>query len=482
MAGLLENMLVRKVPFHSTMTEMNHLGRAFVAKPEKMASYFDQLFTSSYYSDNPLTTMLLGEQRVKEIEVGTTEWEYDIRGASQRPVVVVENMHDSSIKIGYANSTILLKADEKYFVAGDHLSPGNPDIQVRVEKDPVRHGDGYIYYCVNAKSGFTESISQDYFKPGTRWNKLFSTYEEGSEQSGSTMYSFPITLKNRMSRVRKMYKITGDVATEALAVQLTGQGGKKYNTWVKYAEAEYWQQWYRELENLYWYAIKSEHMEGSTGRKVYTGPGVHQQIMDNGHKHYYSTLTAKLFQEFTMDIFFARKRPGKRGIVRVGTGEIGMMLLSEALQNDAKNTGFTLLTGDQFVRQTNSPYHKNALVYGSQFVAYQMANGAELQVFHVPGYDDPTINSEIDPVTGWPKGSMRYTFLDVGDMMDSNIKLVSKRGGYTMNYIEGLASPYGNVAAHDSKHAGDYYEMHCKKQTGIHIEDPTRTGMLILNR
>jgi len=45
-----------------------------------------------------------------------------------------------------------------------------------------------------------------------------------------------------------------------------------------------------------------------------------------------------------------------------------------------------------------------------------------------------------------------------------------------------LHTPYGPVNKGSMAHSGDYYEMHVQKQCGVHIEDVTRCGELILSR
>ena len=82
-----------------------------------------------------------------------------------------------------------------------------------------------------------------YLQYGQQWGKLYSKYEEAAEQSGSTQFSMPISLMNRMSLYRKEYKITNYAATEvlAIAIPVIREGGKveMVTNWVKYAEIEY---------------------------------------------------------------------------------------------------------------------------------------------------------------------------------------------------------------------------------------------------
>ena len=119
-------------------------------------------------------------------------------------------------------------------------------------------------------------------------------------------------------------------AEEALAVKIADSKGGYHDSWIKYAEVEYWRQWYRELERAYWYNRKAKSIEGSTGRSVDSFSGIQEQLEDS-HTHYYTDLTAKLIEEFLLDIFYSRVKPGSGRKIKVFTGEYGMLLFNSAM-------------------------------------------------------------------------------------------------------------------------------------------------------
>ena len=375
----------------------------------------------------------------------------------------------------------------EWWVAGDTISPGTSDkrFQCRVQQAPIRHGSsGWIYRVKLNDDRDGAFLPTQYLQPGTPWGKLFSQYEEASEQSGSTNYAMPQELTNRLSRYRKHYKVTGDVATDGvLAVKMVNSKGKTFDTWIGYAEAVYWSQWYKELERGYWYSRSTDRTIGANGRPIYSGPGVQQQLEDS-HKEYYSVFTARLLEEYLMDIFYSRTAPGSSARkIKAYTGEYGMLQFHKAVTDIAQNSGF-ITVNNEFLNKTKSPYHSNALSYGGQFTHYKMANGTEVELVHNPMYDDQTINFEIDPITGKPVESLRYTFLDFsGQGGDSNMKLIHKKEGYKHWYVGGGQTPYGpNSNNGIGSHSGDYYEIHLLKQCGVHIHDVTRCGELVLKR
>jgi len=477
------NLITRRLPWHANMTEANHLGRALMIKPDVFQDKMTQIFTSkNYFSDNPLSSVLFSSGRT--IDTNSREWEWSLKGANTRPLVTVEKV-ELSAQPGRFNTSFKLKLDENWYIAGDIITPGttNKKYQSRIQENPVRSGNGWVYTLRLMSDDPKDFIPTKYLEPGIRWGKLYSQYEEGAEQSGSTQYSMPIMLKNKMGRLRKMYEVTGDVSNEVLAVKIPDSKGKLHSSWINYAEVEYWQQWYREIERNNWYSRSTQRVMGATGRPVVTGPGIQQQLEDS-HIHRYTHLTSKLIEEYLMDIFYARVKPGSRRSIKAYTGEYGMLLFHRAMKQLIRDEGWQIVgTNFKPIVGAKSEYHNNAYAVGYQFVKYMMANGIELELIHNPLYDDQEINFEIDPVTGRPMESMRITFLDFsGEGKDSNIKMVTKTNGLKFGYVAGLTSPYGPIKGKLMSHSGDYYSMHIQKEFGVHVEDVTRCGELILSR
>lgn len=482
----LNNKLITKqMPWHANMTELNHLGAALLTKPTLFEGKMNQLFTAYRYSDNPLSTMLTGKA---EKTITTTRWEWNMKGATTRPLVITENIEPSdNTTPGKYKQPFKIKLDEPWYIHGDIIHPGtsNKKYQLRIQSaSGAKQGKGYVYEVRGLWDDPQMFLPVQYLKPGQQWAKLYSQYEEAAEQSGSTQYSAPIAMESKMGRYRKQYRVTGDAAQEVLAVRLQDSKGKYHDGWIGYAEVEYWEQWYRELERGNWYSRSTDTVLGANGRPIYSGPGV-QELLEDSHQHSYSFLTAKLVEEFLMDIFYSRVKPGKQRSIKGWSGEYGMIQFHRAIMDWAeKKRGFITVVDQFMIDKTTSPYNQNALVAGYQFVKYRMANGAELELIHNPLYDDREINFEVDPLTGYPVESQRITFLDFSNQngADSNIMLVNKKDSFKLAYICGLQTPYGPANKGQQAHSGDYYEMHVQKQQGVHIEDISRCGELILER
>lgn len=483
MAKVASKLITKQMPWHANMTELNHLGAALIAKPDKFESKIGQLFTAERYSDNPFTAMALKEG--KQETTNSSVWEWDLRAGITRPLVSMENVNKPTVtQPGKFKTTFKLKLDENWYEPGDIIHPGasNKKYQVRIQEEGMPQGNGFIYTVRLMSDNPQDFLPLQYLQAGQQWGKLYSQYEEAAEQSGSTQYALPITLENRMSRFRKKYKVTGDAHDEVLAVKIPDSTGTYHDSWIKYAEVEYWQQWYRELERGFWYSRSTDTVLGANNRPIRTGPGFQEQL-EESHVHRYSFLSIKLIEEYLMDIFYSRKKPGEGRRIKAFTGEYGMLMFHKAVQNVALNSGFIQIVQDLMIQKTNSPYHSNALVAGYQFTKYRMGNGAELELVHNPLYDDREINFELDPITGYPVESQRISFMDFsGEGKNSNIRIVNKNKSYKLGYVAGLTNPYGSNDGKLMSHSGNYYEMHVEKQCGLHIEDISRCGELIFSR
>ena len=481
MATLGSKLITKEQQWHANLTEKNHLGKALLIKPELLEGTMNTLFSAqNYYSSNPLSSVLLGIPH-GERTISSTEWEWELKGPERRPLVVTEKVSELSgdSTPGKFKQPFDIVLDENWWLPGDIIYPGtaSKQYQARVQEGSRRQGTGFRYTLVMMGDDSNFMPSQ-YLEPGQQWIKLFSKYEEGANQSGSTQYSMPMAFRNSMSRYRKEYKVTDCASTEVLRVAIPGSDGNYYNTWIRYAEVEYFQQWYRELELGRWYSRSTNGVRGATGRSVISGPGL-QQMLEDSHIERYSHLSAKLIEEYLMDIFYGRVKPGKQRNIKGFTGEYGMLMFSRAMLDWMNKSGF-ILNAETFVQKASSDLNPNSLQVGFQVVRYNMSNGCSLELYHNPLYDDRDLHLEVDPLTGYPIESQRITFLDFsGENGKSNIQVMNKDKGFAFGYVKGLYGPYGPNQGGDMAHSGAYYEMHIQKDEGIHVEDVTKCGELI---
>ena len=393
MATLGNKLIVQQLPWHANMTELNHLGANLSAKPYAFEGVMKQLFSASnIYASNPLSSLLFDMGSEKTIT--QLDWEWQLRGADNKPLVVVENIEPAGKSLGKGRTTFRIKVDQNWYVAGDVITPlnGPKKFQCRIMEEPQRHGTGWVYTVRLKDDDFNASLPGVFLEPGQEWGKLFSEYEEAAEQSGSTQYSMPLSLTDHMNKFRKKYKITDYAGQEVLAVKVPGPDGQLYDSWIKLAEATFWKQW------------------------------------------------------------------AKRGWL-------------------IANSNFSP------IQKAGSSITSNGYAAGYQFVKYIAHNGIEVELVHMPLYDDRSLNRQIDPVTGFPVESMRFTFIDFsGENGGTNLSIMKKANSFSSWYVAGGYGPFGPNKSGLAAHSGEYYEMHVSETFGLHLEDVTRCGELILRR
>ncbi len=137
--SLLQNSMVTKqMPWHSNMTELNHLGAALIAKPAVFESKMNQLFTAHRYSDNPLTSNLVGLG--KEETIGSSQWEWELKGANTRPLVTVARSEPSgNLTPGKGKQPFLITLDEPWYVPGDIIFPGTSNVEFKKKLEKQVH-------------------------------------------------------------------------------------------------------------------------------------------------------------------------------------------------------------------------------------------------------------------------------------------------------------------------------------------------------
>lgn len=478
----LGKLPIMRLPRHANMTELNHLGLNLAAQPYKFEGAINQMFSAfNIYADNPLTSSILGLGAEKAIT--SLEWEWSLKTEDGIPLVVTEDIEPSDKRLGEGRTTFRIKLDQNWYVPGDVITPkaGSKKIQCRIMEEPQRHGTGWVYTVRLKQDDINAFLPREFTKPGTEWTKMFSEYEEAAVQSGSTQYGMPISFKDYMSKFRKHYKVTDYAGQEVLAMQLQDKNGKKHNAWIPLAEATFWKEWAREKEVALIYNRSSRSIEGSTGRPVRSFAGLHEKIEEDGHTYYYSNFSARLLEDFILDISYGRSTPGSGSRkLKVFTGEYGMILFHRAVMDNINSKGWTILsTSFNPIQKTNSQYSSNAYAAGYQFTKFLAPNGIEVEVVHMPLYDDRSLNTQIDPITGYPVESMRFTFLDFTDGDGgNNIQIMKKKDAFRSWYVNGGYSANSQGSAF-AAHAGEYYEMHCSDTFGLHLGDATRCGSLI---
>jgi len=475
-------------------TMENHLGYNAYIKPTQIAQDAVQFIATTKSLSKGITPLMdLTKGQGKTITIDTREWEWKLYGTSCRPAIVIENVEEGNETCGIQFTKFKLKLDSDYYVIGDVLAPRGPkQFQARIQEEPVPDGNGYIYTLALMTDDPTFYLPSKFLQSGEQWKKMFSTYSEARVGAGSTMYNESpyFIMRSWLTHTAKKYRITGDAARARLVVRplivdsKTGKTDKGSDMWYHYAEAVAEREWKEEQEYILMYSRSTKKViDEQTGLPVNQGPGL-QELMEEGNVHYYNNFTIRLVENFLRDIFFNRVKPENRNIYML-TGQIGLEMFDKAVKNII-NGNFS----DQAVYYIDDSGNKvdrsqgGTLAYGNYYKAYNMQWGTLIPVWF-PLYDDLEKHTEINPDTGYPTESQRFTFLNLGlgdGMTSDNIMYVERKDSESFGYMCGTYTPYGpNKGNMPMSYPGDYFDVYRTKQLGIQLTDPKLTGELIFN-
>lgn len=277
------------------------------------------------------------------------------------------------------------------------------------------------------------------------------------------------------------YDITGSAYSTVLAIALKDpKSGKSSYLWADFQEWKALREWTSRIERFLVYSKYNAQPDGTTdlmgtsGRPVYIGAGLLQQIAP-ANKRYYTQLTAELLEDFLFDLSYNILGSTERKFVAL-TGEMGMREFDRILKE--KVAGFQLID-TKFVTGGGQE-----LTLGGQFTTYKMTNGIELTLKHCPLYDNIIHNRQLHPITGKPLESYRFTFLDFGrrDGEPNIVKVVRKGREMVQWYTGGSVAPGAGYAKSIStlrSNARDGYQVHFLGEVGLMVRDPRACGELI---
>lgn len=460
------------------LTDQNHLASAYLTEPETVNSVLSFIFGTNY--GNPLQLITGGLGRSKTIS--NRQYDWNLMGDLEEPVAIIGNYGDLGLTPGLYGQPFRLKLAKKHLVSGEVCVLDNRDFPVIVDSDPFQDGEGFCYQFKLLSPDPSVFVPLQLLAAGKQVSKDYSAYEEGSSRSGITTYATPFKLRNHLTTQRKTYEITGSASTDVMVIAMQDPKTKKTSRmWTDIQQWTAMAQWFRENERADMYSVYNAKangtvdLQGTTGRAVYIGSGLREQIAP-ANKRTYNVLTENIIREFMMDLSYNVIDKGQRKFVAL-CGEFFMDAFDRAMKQSVSKYN---LIDTHFVSGSGQD-----LALGGQYTTYRGLNGTEITLMHMPMYDDPIHNRQLHPVSGRPLESYRATFIDYG-MYDgeSNIQKVAKAGRENVMWqTSGSVSAAGHSTsiANIRSNTTDGYAIHMLSETGIYIKNPLSCGELICN-
>ncbi len=469
--------------WHTGLTQASHLSTFFLTEPALASEVVTRVYNKYNGYRNALSFLTTGTGRTKELDNIVYRW--PLMGDSQKaiPISVAQSVYnDGSTTPGINFTTFRVGLPEKWFSLGDVLVPDDARYALRVMEEPYQDGIDFVYTLQLVTKDPTAYIPQTLVTNGKELSKDYNLVEHDmSRTSGDTTYATPFMMEGVMSTHRKKYSVSGAAQEKVLVISLMHPDGKQVaNTWVKYAEWEFWSQWMDEIEKSLLFgkgnvnkANGSTNMKGVSGNPIYSGSGLEDQIAP-ANKRYYTSLTEQVIRDFMDDLAYNGTEDGPRNYVAL-CGRQFMNLFDQAMKRSASN--FTTVDS-KFLHGSGQE-----MKLGAQFISYIGLNGDTITLKECPMYNEVVRNRQLHPQTGRPVESYKATFINFKSYgSESNVQKVYHKGREMSTiYIEGMCSPYGMNKGKSVASPTDGYEFHALSECGIMLKDPTDAGQLILD-
>jgi len=477
----ISDLQISKQNWHSGLTEANHLRNFYMLEPEMASQVVTRVYNKQNGYKNALSFLTGGLGKAKEMNDIIYRW--SVMGDSRKAISITRGVFDHvSEKPGIAATTFKVGVGEKWFALGDVLVPDDNRYSLRVMSDPYDDGTDIILTCQLVTNNQADYITEGLLAVGKELSKDFNAVEnDASETSGETHFTNPVLLQNYMFTLRKKYSVTGAVHDKVLTMKLMNPDGSELaNTWVKYAEWEFWCQWMDEIELALMYGksnIKADgttDMKGASGHAVYMSAGLEQQIAPS-NKRYYSTLTEQTIRNFMNDLAFNGTEDGEREYVAL-CGRNFMDLFDQAMKVSARQWN---LVDTKFITGSGQE-----LALGGQFKTYVGLNGDKITLKEYAPYNSTWRNRLLHPQTNRPAESYKATFLNFKSYSggEPNIQKVYTKGREMVStYVEGLYGPTGPKKNGSSATGKDGYDFIAMTEQGVMLKNPTDAAQLILD-
>lgn len=469
--------------WHTGLTQASHLSEFFLTEPALASEVVTRVYNKYNGYRNALSFLTSGTGRTKELDNIVYRW--PLMGDSEKavPISVSQATYgDGGSTPGINFTTFRVGLPEKWFSLGDVLVPDDARYALYVKEEPYQDGIHFVYTLQLLTKDPTAYIPPALVANGKELSKDYNIVEhDHSRTGGDTTYATPFMMENVMSTFRKKYSVSGAAQAKVLVISLMGPDGKQMaNTWVKYAEWEFWSQWMDEIERSLLFGKSNvnktngtTNIKGVSGNPIYSAAGLEEQIAP-ANKRYYTTFTEQVLRDFMDDLAYNGTEDGPRNYVAL-CGRQFMNLFDQAMKRSASN--FTTVDS-KFLHGSGQE-----MKLGAQFISYVGLNGDTITLKECPMYNEVIRNRQLHPQTGRPVESYKATFLNFKSYgQESNIQKVYHKGReMSTMYIEGLCSPFGMKKGGTGAVPVDGYEFHALSECGIMLKDPTDAGQLILD-
>lgn len=486
----ISNLVIGRGRRFADLVDSNSLSNALAREPHRISEIISFTFGTTNVANYKTTLDLItgGIGNTELIDSSVYEW--SLEANSDKPLYIkkaeIDGVEVTSANAGTISassmSNVKIWVEEKLYSTGAVVVFDNNDFQGRVSVEPYQDGGYWAYNLQPIVGDSIFAIPGSYLLPGCGVSRLYSLFEEYSDEADILNYSTTVKMQNRLSIMRLRADITGSAATDVLSVGVKDAAGKTYYLWGPYQEWMALNQHARRVEAGLIFGKSTMRADGTSvvtgtnGRQVEGGAGLYEQIAPFNRRTY-TTLTADIFDEFLFDLAYniIGTGVGSQDLKFIGfTGAMGLREFSRVLEEKA---GSYNMIDTHFVSGSGRD-----LTFGGQFKTYEMHNGITFTAVHAPIMDDTELNRELDPTTLKPLRSSEFLILYNGNVNGkANIrKFAKKNRELVMRVITGMTDPglsqgsFSTVASNSK----DGYSLQVLSEVGIAVLDPRPCGIL----
>lgn len=458
------------------LTDSNKLDHLLLRKPHQFGQLVSYLIGKSRLLPMQCLTEAMGRSAVMEtqqIESNIFQWEVAYQNDKLVKITVAPS---ATTNLGLNQQPVQVVVEDQWFAGVDEVRLDSGKI-CKVISEPVKVGGGWQLTLQFADPN-------DYFDPedlivGARLSKAWAAVPELSDRGSYVDFFTPAKFENYFTTHRMQHSISAEAMKQKIAIQLYKSDGTPVTSWIEKAKWDAMQQLLikEDLQLLYGKMSKGTQL-GPNGRPITQGAGLRAQIA-NRNKQAYNTLTYELLEDTLMQLSWI-SNPTKGGDFKFValTGREGMKLFSNAILSKATALGIKVYSEGQFVNGKGMN-----MGYGAQFKTVEFPNGLEFSVIHCPWYDDTYWNRQLDPKTGYPLESSRFTIFNIGNHANgANLVKVTLKGAEMGSAtIPGMVDINGNYFQNfqATSSALDGAEFHLIRRSGLLMKDPLAGAELV---
>lgn len=459
-------------------SSVNHISNALLHQSELLSPVVTHLYGSdkNYGSRNfPLSFLTEGMKKVKSIK--SIDYRLPIMGKPKKTSIVAYTKYTASERPGIGGQPFEIPFKDRLFAKNLVLVSKDKGVQVKVQTDPRREGDYWIYTVELVGSTKTAWCPPSLLAAGSKWGRLI--VKVGIEASRGTEHRSyaPGMMTNQLSIVRDTYQIRGNTENKVMVIEIsTSEGKKKY--WCEWEMYLRNLEWKEKCESDLWYSLYNKDEFGQilntdedSGMPTPSGAGLLEQIPNEDS---YTIMTTNKLTQIIRDAFY-NASDSRQVKIRVFTGLGGLEEVDRAMKDGAK--GFTLVDS-KFVKGEDFN-----LVYGSYFKTFRHVDGHIVDFVHLPLMDEGVVaeTSDAHPTTGMPLESYNMYFIDMSEKDgEANIQYVSEQGREDIEFVvPGVKVPKGYSPTVFRATDRDASSIQWMKSQGIYMKVPTNSFKVV---